>query len=46
MSNTTSAWQVRGQTFVSVFAALLTAFDPITAFGLSLVATAVLTATA
>lgn len=42
MSNTNSAWQVGGQTFAAVFTVLVTAFDPVTAFVLALVATAVL----
>jgi hypothetical protein len=46
MSNTKSAWQVGGQNFATVFAVLVTAFDPATAFVLALVATVVLMAMA
>lgn len=46
MSNTKSAWQVGGETFAVVFPVLVTAFDPVTAFLLALVATAALSALA
>lgn len=43
MSPNKSAWQVGGQTFATVFVALIAAFEPVSAFVLALIATVILT---